>query len=414
MYNHVVLDISGKCNARCTWCVTGYRNRQGVAYGRYMTPQDVAKVIDYLREQRIITPDAYFFLYNWGEPLINPHFAEIVEELNRREVTYIISTNASRVVEFAGADDLRNLRAIVFSMCGFSQASYERVHGFNFEKIKNNIQRIMANYRAHGFAGKAEIRYHVYQFNLDEIPGVLAFAKENHLGLSPTYAGIPDLKRLMAYFADDMEPGQLKDVSRDLIFHYVDEVAARMPADYRCPYHDALLIDDDFQVLTCCLVTPEMENYSIGNLFDLDLERMRELKVSQPICAECYRLAAPYLVNNRPYPKLVDELDLRLDSYDPARPLYVWGAKRMGVEAAARLRAMGLEPAGFIEDDDDAPAVAIDPAALHGVGVLEAGGARPFVVVASEYMHPKIQALQRMGYRPRQDYEVTAVVKRDY
>ncbi|GBF34170.1 hypothetical protein DCCM_3282 [Desulfocucumis palustris] len=45
------------------------------------------------------------------------------------------------------------MRFIIFSMPGFSQESYDKIHGFNFEKIKDNIIKMSRNFRENGFTG---------------------------------------------------------------------------------------------------------------------------------------------------------------------------------------------------------------------------------------------------------------------
>ena len=415
MYNHVVLEISGKCNARCKWCVTGNGNRTGKRSGKALTPEMLEKAVSYLRDNHIIQKDALFFLYNWGEPLLNPHFKKIIAILNRLNIRYVISTNASTVVLFDEPDILRNLHAMVISMPGFSQSSYDRIHGFNFLKIKNNITTILDNYRHSGFRGKAEIRYHVYQFNIDEIIDAIRFAKKHYLGISPTFAGIGDLDIFMSYRTNELSYDMLKDLSQDLFLYYMSVISAQIPKDYHCPYHEVLLIDENCSVLTCCMVNKRMDDYSIGNLFELSLAEMKKRKVSQSVCKKCMELAIPYLINNRPYPSMIGELDAEPSRYHGQRSLYIWGTGKMGKTLWAQLKAIGVDIEGFISSDDSEKTDRIEDKKVFSRNIMnqwQKGGDLPHIIIADEYIAPKADHLKRLGYTGNQDFSITSLIRR--
>ena len=415
MYNHVVFEISGKCNAMCKWCVTGRKNRQEKRLGSFISPEIFQKAINYLKNESIIEKDAYFFIYNWGEPFLHPQFREIVNILNKEDIVYIISTNASKVVTFNEPHILKNLRAIVFSMPGFSQRSYDKIHGFNLEFIKQNIQKILSNYYQNGFQGKAEIRYHVYQFNIDEISDLMTFAKENNLGISPTYAGISDLELFMDYLSGRLSPTLLKEVSQDLLLFYSEELQALMPNDYKCPYHDVLLIDEDCQVLTCCLVTRNMQNYSIGSLFDLNIEKMKQLKKNQPICKDCLKLSIPFIINNRPYPKMIDEMDLHLPFVDKNRDIFIWGTGQMGKVFCKNLIQKGYAIKGFVHSKDTEYKTSLFniPVFKEKKIFQHVNKQIPFVIVANEYIKESIDKLISNGYSLKEDVYTSNVIRRE-
>ena len=415
MYNHVVFEISGKCNARCKWCVTGNGNRKGERGGKVLAPDLFEKAVSYLQDNHIIQKDALFFLYNWGEPLLNPHFKKIIAILNRLNIRYVISTNASMLVLFDDPDILRNLHAIVFSMPGFSQSSYDRIHGFSFQKIKNNITAILDNYRHSGFKGKAEIRYHVYQFNIDEIVDAIRFAKKHYLGISPTYAGIGDFDIFMSYRADELSYDMLKELSQDLFLYYMTDISTQMPKEYHCPYHDVLLIDENCSVLTCCMVNKRMEDYSIGNLFELSLAEMKKRKVSQAVCKKCMGLAIPYLINNRPYPSMIGELDAELSRYHGHRPLYIWGTGKMGKTLWTQLKASGVDIEGFIRSDDSEKRDRIEDKKVFSNSIMnrwQKGVNLPHIIIADEHIAPKADRLKRLGYADNQDFSITSLIRR--
>ncbi|MCS4454451.1 hypothetical protein JTT00_04835 [Clostridium botulinum] len=78
-------------------------------------------------------------------------------------MSFALSTNASKVI-LLDNNELKNLKYITFSMCGFSQKSYDKIHGFNFEQIKRNISEILDNFKKMGL--RVMHMYHIMFINL--------------------------------------------------------------------------------------------------------------------------------------------------------------------------------------------------------------------------------------------------------
>lgn len=412
MYDFVVVEIAGKCNARCKWCVTGRANRAGRALpGAFMEPEALERVIAHLRDKAVITPDAVFSLYNWGEPFLHPRFQEIVEVLTRAGHEFIISTNLSRFTPFDEPDALRKLRAVVVSMPGFSQASYDRIHGFPFERIRDNIVAMLENYRAHGFRGKVQIKSHIYQFNLDELGDLLAFAKAQDIGVQPTYASFADLDLFMRYLEDAMPREELREVAQDLLLDRLVKDRGGMPKGYDCPYYNALLLDERANIVTCCMVTKEMDDFVIGNLFDTDPADIDRLKRAQPVCRRCLGLEIPYLIEKRAYPDFLESMDLPLARLPRDREIWLWGAGRMAVDLAGRLEARGLGRPKFIADGLSLRDPGIPADRLARAEDLPTEN-RPYVIVANEYIAPSVERLRALGYGRETDFDVQTIVAR--
>jgi len=412
MYDHVVIEIAGKCNARCKWCVTGRANRIGKPLpGAFLEPETLSRAIAYLRGQGVIALDALFSLYNWGEPFLHPRFRDIAAVLAEAGHEYIVSSNLSRFVPFDASDALRKLRAVVVSMPGFSQASYDRIHGFSFERIKANIMALLDNYRSHGFQGKVQIKVHVYQFNLDEIPALLAFAKTHGIGVQPTFATFADLDLFMRYLENRLPETELRELGRDLLLDRLVKDQGEMPAGYDCPYYDALLLDETCNIVTCCMVTKEMDDFVIGNLFDTDPADIDRLKRAQPVCRRCLGLEIPYLIEKRDYPHFIDGLDLSLDRLPEDREIWLWGAGRMARDLAGRLAGRGHGRVRFIAD-----ALSLRDRAIPDDRVVSPDALpetdRPYVIVANEYIAPCLTRLAALGYRRETDFDVAAIVSR--
>ena len=411
MYDHVVIEISGKCNARCKWCVTGRRNRvKDPLPGVFMEPDMLARAIDHMRDTGIMSEDAVIFLYNWGEPFLHPRFKDIVKILTSKGHEFVISSNLSRWVPFEG-NALHKLRAVVISMPGFSQDSYNRIHGFSFELIKKNIKEMLENYRACGFTGKVQIKSHVYQFNVDELQQLLAFAREHDIGVQPTYASFADLKLFMRYLGNEMDVEELGHAARDLFLNQLARHAGSMPEDYECPYYNALILDEHANIVTCCMVTKEMDDFVIGNLFDTAPEDIDTLKRSQPVCNRCMELEIPYLIENRGYPTFLDEMDISFPRMPGEREIWLWGAGRMARELCERLPLKNRDRIRYIKDALSSVDPDIHNEQLVSPEDLERED-KPYVVVANEYIRPSVARLEELGYRYDEDYVVANIVSR--
>lgn len=77
---------------------------------------------------------------------------------------------------------------MTFSMCGCSQRSYNRIHGFSFRKIIENIEKYVVEYRKYGHKGTFFIAYYIYQFNEEEMQDVYNFACKVGIGIHFSYA----------------------------------------------------------------------------------------------------------------------------------------------------------------------------------------------------------------------------------
>ena len=178
-YTEIYMDVTNKCNAMCKYCKTGQANLCGAsreAPPYYMTRAEFERLHRHLLDHNIITPDCIYRIYNWYEPSLNPHLPDLFNYMREVGIRLDMSTNAGKAIDFSRVESCENWYGILFSMPGFSQSSYDRIHGFDFEKVKANIRATMEAIRARGFHGYAMINYHLYQFNIGEVRAAKAFA----------------------------------------------------------------------------------------------------------------------------------------------------------------------------------------------------------------------------------------------
>jgi tetratricopeptide (TPR) repeat protein len=282
MFNEVYFDISGVCNARCRYCINGGKNSLSGPQHRLGAGQidvlDFEKAINYMLGNNIIGNSSVIHLYNWGEPFLHPRFKEIISILNNNHLHFGLSTNASRPTFFNDDEALSGLDGIIFSMPGFSQASYDRIHGFDFELIKKNIRDMVTNYRENGFKGMAQISYHLYQFNFWEIFKAKEFAQKLNIGINFSTAYFNGYSMFRNYLMDKMDYAQLKISSTELLTFYIKDLIKKRPTDYICPQYAYLVLDEYCNVLTCCAVDRLTDAPPVGKLFDLSPEEIQQKK----------------------------------------------------------------------------------------------------------------------------------------
>ncbi|MBT4512993.1 MAG: hypothetical protein HOC20_12410 [Chloroflexi bacterium] len=300
MYMYIGIEISSWCNAKCPWCFTTKPadrvNFNPVA--NVMSLDTFIDVIERLETLGLLHDDVVINLYEIGEPFLNRDISRIISYLNSKSLKYAISTNASVLPSFEeGTNILSNLSYLIISMPGFSQESYDRVHGFRFDRIKKNIIGLITNFRNSGFIGDARLIYHVYQLNIDEIYKAKAFADENHIDFYPYYAILYEWKYVWEYLSDTLSYDLLKKASEELFLGNIEKtISARRP-DFVCEFLNMLLIDVDCDLKTCCQIKKGDPGYSYGSIFNLSAEEIITKRTTQQICKKCQTKGMDYYLS---------------------------------------------------------------------------------------------------------------------
>ena len=291
----VYFDIVGTCNARCPYCQTGAERRKT---GPAIPVVTFAAAVDALLRARAVGPGSVIGLYNWGEPFLHPDLRGIVEELNRRNLRYSLSTNASRIPA-VDRGFVRNLDHVIFSMCGFSQAAYDRIHGLEFRAVRDNIVRFTRACRKEGFRGDFLIAFHGYRFNLGELRVCESFASRHGILFRPYPAILNHWEELSDYIAGTLPKERVHRIEGDLLgMEAVRETMRRAPVGYRCQQLDYLVITEEAEVLGCCQLPKGNPEYSCGNLLRDGFEDIMARKERLPICEGCLRSGLAWYINH--------------------------------------------------------------------------------------------------------------------
>lgn len=275
----IVIEIAGLCNANCPFCPTG---RKSTLPGKLMSVDLFKKTFQRLKKLNLIGSNTILCLYNWGEPFLNPELNEILEYCNDKKVLTHISTNAS-VYKKLSDKACKAITYLSISMPGLTQKAYDRIHGFDLEKIKENISMLTDDIKKSNPNTYIELKQHLYQWNLDDIEKLNDFAQKLNVKIFPYYAYVAHFDLLQAYKEKTLDEKETKEINENIFVHYL-EPEKRNP-NFKCPQIDKILSLDEFaNVLVCCNLTKNCKNYILFNLFDEDA---KEKLNSRQMVEEC-------------------------------------------------------------------------------------------------------------------------------
>lgn len=173
---YVAWQITNECNLACLHCIE--ESGPGKAFKDELGREEALGVIDQLMEHEVP-----YLSFSGGEPMLHPHFFEMVERVTARGSQLKIETNGHYLTPESCAR-LRDLevKAVQVSLDGASSATFGRmrVRG-EFDKTVQGIRNLAA-------AGvPIEVNFSPAAFNIHEAARVVDFAHE--LGAASFYSG---------------------------------------------------------------------------------------------------------------------------------------------------------------------------------------------------------------------------------
>lgn len=268
-----------------------------------MRSETFQRLIERLFYLELVNKNTVINLFNWGEPTLNPEIEKIIGIIAKHNLHCSISTNASKYVEI-NRSLLSTVPRLRISMSGFSQKSYDKIHGFDFQKVLDNVEKYINYYGP----SRVSISYHLYQFNIEELPLAINFFAKKKVNCF-AYAGyFNDFNLADSFLKGTMDKNTLKKASEQLLLYYVDDLIKKCPLDYTCPQFDKLVIDELNNVLTCCAVPKDSRSYSLGSIFDLSSKDIHDKKTHQAICEDCLKSGIAYWDHNAYTPEFVNPI----------------------------------------------------------------------------------------------------------
>ncbi len=297
----VYIDITSGCNARCLYCVTGKENREKTCEFSFMTFDDFEKIYRHLISTDIITNETELGLYNWGEPFLNNDCIKIFSFLSTKGQQYTLSTNASIYREAKDKNTYTFCKRIYFSMPGFSQSSYDRIHGFSFEKIRNNIEKLFKDMIMHGFTGEGIVSAHLYKFSINELAELTEWAEKLGLKVLPYYPYLNGNSLFENYFSGKLDEDYLDNINQDLFINNWDKLREKRPQNYTCQIGEWLALNEKGEIVLCCQTDKNCDSfYGWGSIFEIDsylsYKNLKKIMLDSKSCKICRQYGIDYAV----------------------------------------------------------------------------------------------------------------------
>lgn len=289
------IEISSICNAHCTWCTTGIKNRSGCgSIPEYMTAEEFEKGICYMLGKNIIDKKTEIELYNWGEPFLNKNINDIAGVITKYGLSYHLSTNASVYREIA-PENLKNLTGFRVSLSGFSKETYSITHGLNFSVVMENIIKFRDMLSRANRDGVMEIAFLVYKFNCHEIDEAREFFAKMNIRMASNLAYFANYDDFIDFASENMGQERAALAEKHIFTSLWRKQLNRAPENYNCPQDNFLVLSHKWEVVPCCFLT---DKDKIGDLFQMNLEDIRAAKSCVSSCGKCKRESVHFALHN--------------------------------------------------------------------------------------------------------------------
>lgn len=280
------IEISGVCNAKCPYCVQN-RLRKDNHFGEVMSSKLFLQILNHLIEIKAIPKSRIIYLYNWGEPFLNPEINKILEILKEKNLQAGLSSNFIFLPNF-DKQLLSVINNITFSLSGFSQKSYGRIHGALLNEVLNNFEKLYEDLRKYSPKTKIKIAWHRYSFNEDEFWKTYRYFNRPGIVVCPVIAYINDNIKFRAFLKNKLPKEDLSKIEQDILVDRIDKgimYYKRKSQNYHCPQWDYIVISEAGELLLCCGLT--RYDYVLGNVLDMTLEEIFNKKLADSYCDEC-------------------------------------------------------------------------------------------------------------------------------
>ncbi len=254
------------CNYHCPHC--RFQTFHG-SETSFMAFETISKFLHELKDRQV----KYIELSGGGESLLHPNIEEIMDLMISLDLRVGLITNGSMLInnEKLLSKLLKCCNWIRFSMDGFTDETYQRVHGlenFNVEFLFNTISELV---RKRKDLPRIGLKILVSKLNQSDAIVAIRKAKELHVDyLQLKYLSFPQELVL----SDKKQNSITKKIKKEIKEGYEDLVVDLVPAYKGAPplrqkclmtfLHP--LVDWDGQIYICAFFNHRKQQHSLGNI----------------------------------------------------------------------------------------------------------------------------------------------------
>ena len=225
---YVAWQITNECNLACLHCIE--ESGPGKAFEDELGREEVLGVIDQLMDHEVP-----YLSFSGGEPMLHPHFFEMVERVTSRGSQLKVETNGHYLTpdNCARLKDL-GVKAVQVSLDGATSATFGRM------RVRGEFDKTVDGIRNLAKAGvPIEVNFSPAAFNIHEAARIVDFASE--LGAFSFYSG-----RTM-FTGNAVKAWRHLEVTDEQYESYFDTLRAKQleyKGRMRVNYHEAGLLDE--------------------------------------------------------------------------------------------------------------------------------------------------------------------------
>lgn len=297
----IFFEISGKCNAKCPYCAQ-FRLKKENHFGEIMSSILFEQIVDHLFKIGIINKNdpPTINLFNWGDPFLNPNINDILQILKNKKLKAVISSNFIAVPDI-DKELLPVIDSVTFSLSGFSQASYGRIHGASLNKVFNNFENFYEGIRKYSPKTRIWITWHRYLFNENEFWDTHKRFNRPGISIVPVMAWLNDGVKMKDFLKGELSEDYLKKAEKDVFLDLIKKSVIyhkKKSKNYYCPQWDYIVIDESGQLLLCCGFTRYDSDCVLGNILDMSSEEILNRKLDISFCNECISIGLARFEHN--------------------------------------------------------------------------------------------------------------------
>jgi len=233
-----------------------------------------------------------FALYNWTEPFIHPHLAEMVRVVKSHGIGCDLSTNLNLAKQIepvvaAGPDQIK------ISVSGFTQENYGITHrGGDIELAKDNMKKLAEAKRVTQSKTRIIVVFHRYLHNQEDELQMRAFAQSLGFDFTTYWAYLMPLEKNLAFLGHADAAANLNEEDRSLIDRLALPLDRAIEVARAAPVRDCRLrerqmaINSEGNVMLCCSVF-DQSRYTLAPFLETSLEELQALKYGHSMCATC-------------------------------------------------------------------------------------------------------------------------------